>query len=196
VVETLHKETWTSARDTTDGDSGYPNDWFEVGWYTGSDHFKVTRGFLAFDTDDLPPGAEVTDAEVRLCCYLKSWENQYTDSMYVCGGLQSSEIDERDFNNFVGWHTDLSGQNGPYDGPIVGRFAWEDVEEEEYVTFPLSEASYSWIEAGNAKGAMLTDFDFDDVEPPCNGCLWEWIRFYGAWYDTTRAARLKVEYSE
>lgn len=194
LVDISHCASWDDARQAEEGDHGTYPYYAVMAWYTGLNHFRVSRGFLSFDTDDLPENVEVTSAELRLYCDSKIWENEYTDSMYVCGGLQGERLDEEDFNKFVGWH---SG-GGEYNGPIVGRFAWEDVEEDEYITFSLSEASYSWIEAGYAKGALLTDFDFDDIEPPYGGMigLLEEMVFRAVWPDTAYSARLKVEYGE
>jgi hypothetical protein len=76
----------------------------------------------------------------------------------------------------------------------VGRFAWDDLEVNEYITFTLSSASYSWIEAGNAEGAFLSDLDFEDAEPPAD--MYESVWFYGANADTALAPRLKVTYTE
>ncbi|KPJ51791.1 hypothetical protein AMJ39_09305 [candidate division TA06 bacterium DG_24] len=91
-VNTLHQANWEDARDAETGDEAGFNETLTLGWMTGSMHFMVYRGFLAFDTDDLPDGAEVTSAELRLYCWSKWWEDEITDSVYVCGGLQSSEI--------------------------------------------------------------------------------------------------------
>lgn len=176
------------------GDAGGP----EYELRLGFEYFGVTetnsiwRSFIHFETDGLPEDAAVTAAEIRLCV----WGGPYgtgADSIYVLGGLQSDELDEEDYNNFVGWH----GRGGAWDGPIVGRYAWSEIGEEgTYITITLSSASYSWIEAGDPKGAIVMDADFYDDPPGPGPSTYARVTFYGAYGNTAYDARLKVEYSQ
>lgn len=115
-----HRDTsWDDARGDTEGDFADCNERLQVGFENRYDVWTIERSFLHFDTSDLPQNANITSAELRLRLWMTASQYGDADSLYVLGGTQSSYINVKDYNNFVGWH---SG-SGAYNGPIVGRIA-------------------------------------------------------------------------
>ncbi|KPK65640.1 hypothetical protein AMJ82_12340 [candidate division TA06 bacterium SM23_40] len=181
-----YDSTWDGARQATTGDVvGF--DYINVGVEKDTAQYIIERGFLRFDTSRLPD-VTINNAEVRLCVYYLSDSITISDSIYTCGGTQSDSLVLADFNNFVGWHSGSSA----YNGPIVGRFAWADLEVDSCITYTLSAAAYPSIYGGNPKGALLTDVDFCDNEPAVSDG--DFVRFYGPGASTSQKPRLKVEW--
>jgi hypothetical protein len=155
----MNTTTWSGARDTTSGnDLGYTGTQdiiAKAGRISASD-FRVYRGFLAFDTDDIGAGGTIDSATITLRLWQRSCCGYNTRYLNFTSGSQSSTstLENADYDN-IGtskWATSLL-----IDGNETGTPS---------KVWTLNSTGLSGInKTGFTKCVLRADLDIDNTAP-------------------------------